>query len=51
MMTLRTNRNSVRPNVERPASKEEVESFNDRFAREHDINDYYARSGFVIGLI
>lgn len=34
-----------------PASKEEVEAFNDTFAREHDIDDYYARSGFLIGLI
>ena len=32
-------------------SKEDVERFNDSFAREHDINDYYARSGFVIGFI
>jgi len=34
-----------------PMSKEDVERFNDSFAREHDINDYYARSGFVIGYI
>ena len=30
-----------------PSSKEEVERLNDTFARQHDIDDYYARSGIV----
>ena len=29
----------------------DVEAWNDAFAREHDIDDYYARSGFLIGWI
>jgi ubiquinone/menaquinone biosynthesis C-methylase UbiE len=37
--------------MERPESQEDVERLNDRFAREHDIDDYYARSGFLIGYI
>lgn len=37
--------------MERPQTKEEVERVYDAFAREHDINDYYARSGFLIGFI
>jgi ubiquinone/menaquinone biosynthesis C-methylase UbiE len=37
--------------MERPASKEEVEALNDNLARDHDINAYYAKSGFLIGFI
>ncbi len=37
--------------MERPASKEDVERLNDSFAREHDIDAYYASSGFLIGRI
>lgn len=37
--------------MERPATKEEVETLYDNFAREHDINDYYGKSGFLIGFI
>lgn len=33
--------------MERPTTKEEVEKLNDAFARAHDIDDYYARSGVV----
>ncbi len=34
-----------------PTSKEEGEQLYDTFARTHDINDYYARSGVLIGFI
>lgn len=37
--------------MERPATKEEVESLNDAFARENDIDAYYRQSGFLIGFI
>jgi len=37
--------------MERPSTKEEVESLYDNFAREHDINAYYGKSGFLIGFI
>lgn len=37
--------------MERPTTKEEVEKVYDEFARQHDINDYYERSGFLIGFI
>lgn len=37
--------------MERPETKEDVERVYDAFAREHDIDDYYARSGFLIGYI
>lgn len=35
----------------RQTAERDVEQWNDRFAREHDINDYYARSGWAIQLI
>jgi ubiquinone/menaquinone biosynthesis C-methylase UbiE len=37
--------------VTRPQTPEEVERFNDTFAREHDINAYYADSGPLIRFI
>jgi len=37
--------------MQRPETKEDVERVYDEFAREHDIDDYYARSGFLIGYI
>jgi 2-polyprenyl-3-methyl-5-hydroxy-6-metoxy-1,4-benzoquinol methylase len=37
--------------MERPTTREEVERLNDAFAREHNIDDYYARSGLLIGFI
>jgi ubiquinone/menaquinone biosynthesis C-methylase UbiE len=37
--------------VELPTTAEEVEEYNDEFAREHDINAYYDSSGFLIRAI
>lgn len=37
--------------MKRPSNKLEVEQFNDEFARQHDINDYYERSGYLIRTI
>lgn len=34
-----------------PTSQDDVEKLNDAFARDHDIDAYYADSGFVIGAI
>jgi 2-polyprenyl-3-methyl-5-hydroxy-6-metoxy-1,4-benzoquinol methylase len=39
---------SSAPRTEWPANPEEVERFNDQLAREHSIDDYYARSPWVI---
>ena len=37
--------------MKRPSTNQEVEQYNDEFARQHDINDYYERSGFLIRTI
>lgn len=37
--------------MKRPATREEVEHFNDTFARDHDINAYYGESGLLIGFV